>query len=366
MVIPPTGLGAIKKITLPVQGLNTPAPRAERSVVTHDWNDLRYFLAVGDGGSLRAAAKELGVSVNTVRAHVERLERARGAYLLKRSNAGAALTEAGTIVYQAAVEMNKARIDSGEGLEDVLVAPGRVTIACTEGLGVSWLTPNIATLAMMLSPLTVDVQFDYDLQRDRSISADVGIAFRPPVNPNLVVAKLATLHFMMFAAPSYLEQYGTPESFDDLADHVFVEQTAPGYNTSAIDLLLGADRPQSTTAIRTNSALTQGYAAASGAGIAILPSYTCALTRGLIPLTLLPQMRFPVHYYYHASARHSPPVRATIDWLKEAFDAVRYPWFAERFVHPDDFAALHAENGGETVVSLFGQVIDRGGGLSER
>jgi DNA-binding transcriptional LysR family regulator len=325
---------------------------------------LRYFLAVGDGGSLRAAAKQLRVSVNTVRAHIERLERVRGAHLLKRSNAGAALTEAGTIVYQAALEMSKARIDNGEGLEDVLVAPGRITIACTEGLGVSWLTPHISTLAMMLSPLTVDVQFDYDLQRDRSISADVGIAFRPPPNPNLVVAKLATLHFMMFAAPSYLEQYGTPESFDDLGDHVFVEQAAPGYNTSAIDLLLGADRPSSTTAIRTNSALTQGYAAASGAGIAILPSYTCAVTRGLTPLELLPQMRIPVHYYYHAAARHSPPVRATIDWLKEAFDPVRYPWFADRFVHPDDFAALHAANGGDSVVSLFGQVIDRGSGIT--
>jgi len=335
-------------------------------VATHDWNDLRYFLAVGEGGSLRAAAKQLGVSVNTVRAHIERLERTRGTHLLKRSNAGAALTEAGTIVYQAAIEMSKARIDSGEGLEDVLVAPGRVTIACTEGLGVSWLTPHISTLAMMLSPLTVDVQFDYDLQRDRSISADVGIAFRPPANPNLVVAKLATLHFMMFASPSYLEQYGTPESFDDLGDHLFIEQTAPGYNTSAIDLLLGADRPPSTTAIRTNSALTQGYAAASGAGIAILPSYTCAVTRGLVPLPLLPQMRFPVHYYFHSSARHSAPVRATVDWLKEAFDPVRYPWFADRFIHPDDFAALHAANGGDTVVSLFGQVIDRGGGLTGR
>lgn len=363
LVVSPRGLGTIKKTSLPVNALNTVRPASDRTTAALDWNDLQYLLAVGREGSLRAAAKQLGVSVNTVRAHIERLETARGGPMLKRSNAGAALTEAGTIVYQAALEMSKARIDSGEGPDDVLVMPGRITLACTEGLGVSWLTPHIANLAIMLSPLTVDVQFDYDLQRDRSISADVGIAFVPPPNPNLVVAKLATLHFMMFAAPSYIEQYGMPESFDDLHHHVFVEQTSPGYNTSAIDLLLGADRPHATTAIRTNSALTQGYAAANGAGIAILPSYTCAVTRGLVALPLLPQMRVPVHYYYHATARHSPPVRATIDWLKEAFDPVRYPWFADRFIHPDDFAARHAENGGDSVVSLFGQVVDRGGGI---
>jgi DNA-binding transcriptional LysR family regulator len=355
---------AIKKYTPPVRDLNTPGQASPRPASMLDWSDLQYLLSVGRGGSLRAAAKELGVTVNTVRAHIERLESAHGTRLLKRSHVGAALTETGTIVYQSALEMSKARIDIGEGPEEVLVMPGRLTLACTEGLGVSWLTPHISTLSMMLSPLTVDVQFDYDLQRDRSISADVGIAFVSPPNPNLVVAKLATLHFMLFAAPSYLEQYGTPGSFDELVDHVFVEQAAPGYNSSAIDLLLGADRPLATTAIRTNSALTQGYAAASGAGIAILPSYTCAVTRGLVPLELLPQMRIPVHFYYHATARRSPAIRATIEWLKDAFDPVRYPWFADRFIHPDDFAALHAENSGGSVVSLFGQVADRGGGIS--
>lgn len=309
---------------------------------------------------MRAAAKELGVAVNTVRAHIERLEAAQAAQLIRRTNSGAALTEAGTIVYRAAVEMGKARIDDADGEDDALLAPGRLTLACTEGLGVSWLTPHISKLAMMLSPLTVDVQFDYDLQRDRSVFADLGISFVTPSHPDIVVAKLATLHFMLFASPSYLAQHGTPLSVDELQDHLFVEQATPGYNMSAIDLLLGADRPRSSTAIRTNSSLTQGYAAAGGAGIAILPSYTCAITRGLIPLPVLPQMRIPVHYYYRSAARRSSAVRAAVDWLKEAFDPVRYPWFADRFVHPDEFAALNAEADRDArVVSLFGQVVDR-------
>ncbi len=339
--------------------MNTSAADASRLASGVDWTDLRYLLAVGQAGSLRAAAKELRVSVNTVRAHIARLEKKHGTAMLRRTHAGTILTPTGTLLYQAALDMSTTRVTDSNSDDDTLIAPGRVTIACSEGLGVSWLTPHMSTLAMMLSPLTVDLQFDYDLMRDHSVGADVGIAFRIPENPNIVVAKLATLHWMLFAAPSYIEQYGIPASFDDLRDHVFVEQTTPGYNTSAIDLLLGADRPMSTTAIRTNSSLTQGYAAASGAGIAILPSYTMAITTGLVPLPLLPQMRLPVHYYYHAEAKRSAAVRAVIDWLKEAFDPVRYPWFADRFVHPNDFASLHANDESGSVVSLFAHVVDR-------
>ncbi len=330
-----------------------------------DWSDLRHLLAVGQSGSLRSAARTLGVSVNTVRSHLARLERSYGRTLIRRHNAGASLTDSGATLYLAVLEMSKARIDRGSGRDEGLLTPGRITIACTEGLGGSWLTPRIAGLAMALSPLTIDLQFDYDLSSDRSTIADVGLVFRPPPNPDLIVAKLATLHFMMFASQDYLANYGTPTTMDELRNHVFVEQASPGYNMSAIDMLLGADRPLSTTSIRTNSVLTQGYAAANGAGIAILPSYTRAITSALIPLPLLPHLRFPVHYYFHAGAKRSPVVRAVIDWLKGAFDVKVYPWFSENFVHPDDFND-HGASDDNRVVSLFEHAIDRVGNGKDR
>jgi DNA-binding transcriptional LysR family regulator len=338
--------------------VNTLSRESTKTASELDWSDLRYLLALGESGSLRSAARALNVSVNTVRTHLGRLERSYGRTLIRRHAAGASLTESGATLYLAVLEMSKARVDGGPDGDDGLLVPGRITIACTEGLGGSWLTPRIPGLAMALSPLTIDLQFDYDLAHDRSLSADVGIAFRPPQNPDLIVAKLATLHFMMFASQDYLAVHGMPKSIDDLRNHVFVEQAAPGYNMTAIDMLLGADRPSASTSIRTNSALTQGYAAANGAGIAILPSYTRAITSALIPLSPLPHLRFPVHYYFHAGARKSPTVRAVIDWLKGAFDPQAYPWFAENFVHPDDFTTSCAGDENR-VVSLFEHAIDQ-------
>jgi DNA-binding transcriptional LysR family regulator len=348
---------AVKNVARPVQQLNSAAFPLLKSVGELDWADLRYLLEVGQAGSLRAASKSLNVSVNTVRAHLARLEHSYGAMLIRRDHAGATLTDAGGTLFRTILEISRTRVASGEFGDDCLQTPGRVTIACTEGLGASWLTSRIGKLSEQLSPLTIDLQFDYDLQRDRSIAADVGIAYRAPPAPDLIVSKLATLHFMLFASPGYINTHGMPETIDELRDHVFVEQAAPGYNTSAIDLLLGSDRAMASTAIRTNSSLTQGYAVVNGAGIAILPSYIRAITSTLVPLPVLPQMRVPVFYYFHAKARQSPSVRTVIDWLKESFDPVKYPFFADTFVHPDEFDYAQSETA--SVVSLFEHVIDQ-------
>ena len=43
-----------------------------------DWDDVRYFLAVARGGSVRAAAEHLGVNHTTVLRRVAELERTIG------------------------------------------------------------------------------------------------------------------------------------------------------------------------------------------------------------------------------------------------------------------------------------------------
>jgi DNA-binding transcriptional LysR family regulator len=43
-----------------------------------DWDDVRYFLAVGRGGSVRAAAQRLGVNHSTVLRRIAQLEERLG------------------------------------------------------------------------------------------------------------------------------------------------------------------------------------------------------------------------------------------------------------------------------------------------
>jgi hypothetical protein len=39
---------------------------------------------------------------------------------------------------------------------------------------------------------------------------------------------------------------------------------------------------------------------------------------------------------YHPDARTLRRVSLFIDWLKTLFDAKRYPWFGDEFIHPRD------------------------------
>ena len=70
-----------------------------------DWDDVRYFLAVARGGSVRAAAERLGVNHSTVLRRVAQLEERLGAHMFEKLPSGYRLTAAGEEVLELAVQM---------------------------------------------------------------------------------------------------------------------------------------------------------------------------------------------------------------------------------------------------------------------
>jgi len=59
------------------------------------WDDFAYFLAVVRGGSLTAAAAEMGTSASTVSRHIDALEARLRLSLLLRQPRGYVLSDAG-------------------------------------------------------------------------------------------------------------------------------------------------------------------------------------------------------------------------------------------------------------------------------
>lgn len=53
-----------------------------------DWNDVRYFLAAARGGSVRAAAKHMGVNHATVLRRIAQLEEHLGAQMFEKLPSG--------------------------------------------------------------------------------------------------------------------------------------------------------------------------------------------------------------------------------------------------------------------------------------
>ena len=326
------------------------APPIDRRLLAGiNWDDLRLFLHVADGGSFRSAASLARVSVNTVRTRVARLEDRIGDQLLFRNYEGVKLTPAGASLRRIALSMRGVAVTDGIEGSGYLRRPDELRIGTSEGLGSGWLTPHLLDLQQQFPALTVTLLCDNDLETDHSDELDLAVVFRMPRNPDLVVSKLATLHFMPFASRNYVKENGVPRTPEDLLNHRFIEQCSPGVRSELLDQLVGTERPPGFLPIRTNSSLAIFWAVANDAGIAFMPTYAAALVDKLEPIDLPFQLKFDIFYAYHSEARSCEIVTTGVEWLKECFDPKRYPWFRSEFVHPNDFQPKSQGN----IVPLF-------------
>ncbi|WP_454888849.1 LysR family transcriptional regulator [Sphingobium indicum] len=320
-----------------------------------DWNNLRLFRLAVRSGSLRAAAIEEGISINTLRTRMGRLERQLGLTLLVRSPQGVTLTAAGEALAEMTAAMNEAAFMRDRPADDVLLRPKEITIGCSEGIGTLWLTPRILELQRLLPGLTVNLQIDYNLARDRTNEADISLTFEMPQHQDLLVTRIATLHFLPFAAARYIDTHGVPQCVDELRDHRIVEHIGPGVRSELLDYLIGTDRSPHLVPMRTNSSLAQLWAVAQGAGIGGFPTYISEITRAVEPIPPALNIRRELRMAYHANARHSPAIQIACNWLRDAFDSKTYPCFADVFVHPEAFP--RRKEG--PVAQLFRGIFDR-------
>lgn len=346
MTAPPTILkskrrrGAIQKIEQGVQGPEHLLIASSFLSEIH-WNDLDLFKTVAAAGSLRKAAHRLGISVNTVRARISRLEETLKTTLFLRRREGLSLSSEGKRVLEVALEMHSlsARIHTGE-TKGLLARPGEFRIASSEGVGEFWLTPRLASLQERLPGLVVSLHNDFDQRRIHTERHDIALSFTRTSDPDMVVSRIATLHFALYASERYLTRFGEPRSLDEAANHRLVIQDAPGLNAESLKLFVGELEAARLAIVKVNTSYSLYWAVANGVGIGALPTYVRAISRNVRPLDLPVQLRFDLWLSYHRSARQSSEVRIAVDWLREAFDTTRYPWFSEKFIHPNQFDTL--------------------------
>ncbi len=102
-----------------------------------EWDDVRYFLAVSRGGSVRAAAERLKVNHATVLRRIAQLEERLGTRMFEKLPSGYRLTEAGEEILEFADQMEASsnqletrvfgRDQSVRGLLRVTLAPTLAT-----------------------------------------------------------------------------------------------------------------------------------------------------------------------------------------------------------------------------------------------
>ncbi|MDE2378222.1 LysR family transcriptional regulator [Bradyrhizobium sp.] len=316
-----------------------------------DWDAARIFLEVVRSGSFRSAAERLSLSINAVRRRIDDFERQIGATLFTRDVHGTHLTDEGAVVASAVERMEAATFDVLRASDTVAGATtGEVRVAVTEGLGTFWLAPRIVEFQQAHPNILVDL---HCAMRSADVSrheADVAIHLSRPSALDIKLVRLGRMHLMFWAGPKYVEKFGAPRTAAELIKHRLVLQFADqiaAKETFASFFPGVAERD--LLVMKTNVSSANYWAVANGAGIGVFPSYACALGGKLIPLEVELNRPLDIWLSYHPGSGRIPRVRHMIDWLLDAFNPARFPWFKDEFVHPREFKDV-----GEPLTQLFG------------
>ena len=338
-------------------------PQEERHKVAlgglTDWDAARVFLEVVRCGSFRSAAERLELSINVVRRRIDDFERQIGATLFTRDVHGTRLTDEGALVVSAVERMEAAAFDllrAGNSVANTV--SGEVRVAVTEGLGTFWLAPRLIEFQQSFPSILVDL---HCAMRSADVSrheADIAIHLSRPAALDVKLVRLGRMHLMLFASPKYLEAYGTPTTAEELIKHRLVMQVAD--QTAAketFDSWFPGHAQQDLLVMKTNVSSANYWAVANGAGIGVFPTYASALGGEMVPLEIELRRPFDIWLSYHPGNGRIPRVRHMIDWLVEAFNPARFPWFKDEFVHPTEFKAVYT---GESLTHKFGGFSTKG------
>jgi DNA-binding transcriptional LysR family regulator len=321
--------------------------------VVPDWEAARIFLEVARSGSFRAAAKKSGQSINALRRKIDELEHSLGMPLLTRHVTGVRLTEEGLKIYDAAIQMETASFGllQARNVSDKDVE-GEVRLAVTEGLGTFWLAPRLVEFQRANPRLMVNLNCAMKSADVLRLEADVSVQLQRPQSSDLKMTRLGRMHLMFFASESYLATYGYPTNLSDLTRHRFVVQLDDDKRWQELyDKILPGVSPIGQVSLRTNVSSAHYWSIAKGAGVGVLPTYGQAIGANLVPLDLGVVQSLDIWMTYHPDAKRIARVRKTIDWVTQAFDPRRFPWFRDEFIHPDRLAEVYK---GEPLVNLFG------------
>jgi len=316
------------------------------------WDNMRLLLILAESGSFRSGAAVAGISLNTLRSKIDRLERQIGGPLMKRSVEGITLTQDGHELVSIARQMRAL----GKSTERVQAnAEGRreakVRITVTEGMGTFWLVPHLVEFRAKNPTLQIDLQCDMKPADVLFRDVDIAVQLDRPTSPDLIVQKIGTLHLMPFASEEYLKRCGVPETIADARAHKLVWQEADQVASDLLPMFVDTDLiDDGLIAVTTNTSSAHFWAISKGAGIGFLPTYVRVVSRSTQPVELGIHLRREIYLVHHPDSVRFPEVRTALEWVKGAFDKSRYPWFADEFIHPSRFDRQFDDN---VVVNLF-------------
>ena len=283
-----------------------------------DWDDLRFFLTLARHGNLSAAAKDLHVAQSTVGHRLASLEASLGVRLLNRTPDGYAPTQAGEGVRAHAerLETEAVALERTVGGRDTRMA-GLVRVTSAEAVAAHILAPCLASLYRQQPDIMIEL---IPNPRELSLSmreADISVRLRQPDQHDLVVRRVGTIAFGLYASPSYLQDREDVDLADGCPGHHLICQSEDIEDATQTGWL--TDRaPRARIAIQTTSHEAAVVAAINGGGLACLARFRADREDGLQRLTVPPPVpTASIWLVVHRDNRQTPRIRAVLTHITD-------------------------------------------------
>jgi DNA-binding transcriptional LysR family regulator len=291
--------------------------------------DFQAFVAIVDKGSLTAAAKQLGRSLQSISRSLATLEGDLGVELIARTTRRSAATEAGLAFYRrvgaALSEIEAVKLETSNRRSEPV---GLLRITCSTVFAPLYVVP--AVCAFLESHPKVDIDLDMSDGYVDLISQGFDLAIRIGELPDssLKAKRLADLRRVVFAAPDYFAKHGRPKVPGDLAGHQCLIRTS-ARDSDAWPFLVGGRLKAVKVAgrFRSSGALAVNEAAVQGLGIANAPLWQvrALVDRGVVELILtrFEPPRVPVHAVWPATRLLPAKTQLFLDYLAARLKAER-------------------------------------------
>ncbi len=253
--------------------------------------EYKIFVAVVEHGSLTAAARHLGRSLQAVSRALASVEQDLGVELVRRTTRSLRPTQAGLAFHAriktALCEIEAARVEAAEHASAIA---GPLRLGGSGLFAPAHLVPAAAAFMRRHPGITVDLQLDEAFVDLVGANLDVTVRIGELDDSSLRLRRLGAMRRVAFASPSYLNEHGRPASPGELARHDCVVRTtardAMGWSFVRRD---GREETvQVSGRFRASAAAACNEAAALGLGIGLAPLWQVRgmLDQGRIELVL--------------------------------------------------------------------------------
>jgi LysR family transcriptional activator of dmlA len=296
--------------------------------------DLGFLVTLAAGGSLSAAARELGVSKAAVSKRLALIEGRSGVALVNRSTRRMSLTPEG----DAIVERARRILADIDELDQLLARSkqrpsGLLRVNATLGFGRSHVAPVISRFVRRHPEVDVQLQLSVNPPPLTDDAFDVCIRFGPPPDTRVIARKLAANRRLLCAAPAYIERHGAPKTPRELVRHncIGIRQGDEAYGNWRLTSGRGSRARTEVIKTRGNLATNDGEIAVAWAldGHGILMRAEWDIERHLKSgrlLLVLPQWETPeadIYAVYPQRLQLTTRVKAFVAFAVESFGAAK-------------------------------------------